>query len=997
MSAFTSLDQTLAQRALQQGWVSPEALGWCQSELSRRAAAGSPTTLGSLLVECGWLTPRQLQRATQPPDTGPPPTVDAADSTATIASGPPPVATTVPPPSRSGGQEPAAVPQLGVSHLEVLEKLAQGGMGSVFAARDTVVGRTLAVKVAPRARDAAFLEEVRITGQLEHPNIIPIHEVGRRPDGAPFFTMKLVEGVTLTDAIRDGTDELRPGEPKDLARYLEVFLKICDAIAFAHSRQVIHRDLKPDNVMLGAFGEVLVMDWGIARAKRKGSVEGRLSMAEGEVAGTPGYMAPEQAAGEKSKVGPRTDVYGLGAILYEILTGSAPIKASGSQIIALRKVMAGDFEPPSQRAPDRHVPRELEATALKALATEPRDRYADVRALQDDVRRYLDGRSVSAVHDSFLRALVKLVKRNKALSVVSLGAAAALATVIGLAYSRVVAERNEAVRERNRALQAETAAAEALEQQRLAEAERRLADAGRLAAVALQKDLAELELLSRAHAPNEGLLLERYDALLASTEDEELRWRVRLDQARCLTRLRRIPEAKRLLRELRQERPRDRAVRRALLELYLANLRRMTPDMRDFLIQLAEAEPDGGVAHLLAANRERDLDARLQQLNLAIAANDRLSIAYVDRAYVRLTEGRTALAGAIEDCTRAIEISPLFAEAYGNRGMAYRKQGRQHLALADLDQAVALKPELAYAHRERGRVLKTLRRLEDALASFQQAYSLGDAYALHGRVQCAHELQDPDLPAAIEAYRQHDPAAAEALLRALSADPSGSAQQARQINSRGWALQSDGRDEEALELYRQATELDPSFLEALLNHAELARNRGHVDEALRVARQAQRAHPEDWRAHFQEAACAQRQRDWETAVAATRRAIERSPSGSVTAYLRAEEAMCYAQAGDLHTGRALLVALLEDDPTQSHAHDLLGQLCTTAGEHAQALEHYQAAIRLGSAASYLHRGKLLIELGRSDEAWGDLTEALERLPQRRDEIRHLLEELRQGN
>ena len=255
-----------------------------------------------------------------------------------------------------GGPDPADLSA--ADRFVVEEALARGGMGMILAARDVNIRRVTAMKVltAENPTDKQllrFIEEAQITGQLEHPNIVPVHELGVSDSGRIYYTMKMVEGVTLLDVIkgvREHRHEIIDKYP--ISRLLTVFAKVCDAVAFAHSRGVIHRDLKPDNVMIGDFGEVLLMDWGLAKvvgdkAMLSGMIEedgvsleeavnripARQSMAnqrtlEGQILGTPNYMPPEQAAGKISELDKRTDIYSLGGVLYDLLCLRAPIEGA---------------------------------------------------------------------------------------------------------------------------------------------------------------------------------------------------------------------------------------------------------------------------------------------------------------------------------------------------------------------------------------------------------------------------------------------------------------------------------------------------------------------------------------------------------------------------------------------------------------------------------------------------------------------------------------------
>ncbi|HTL31687.1 MAG TPA: serine/threonine-protein kinase [Kofleriaceae bacterium] len=271
-------------------------------------------------------------------------------------------------------------------------ELGRGGMGKVVLAHDARVGRDVAVKVLHPERElepderSRFLREAQVQGQLEHPSIVPVYDIDRRPDGTTFFTMRRVLGRTLAAIL----DDLRKGVPASKARYtqrelLTAFSTVCLAIDYAHSRGVVHRDLKPANIMLGDFGEVYVLDWGLARlVDEKGESSDhpgdRLSL-PGSFLGTPLYMAPEQMA--EPDVGPVADVYSLGLILYELLTLErcrdpnavfAPVDARASV-----------------RAPHRNVAPELEAICVRATDLDMDKRYPTPRAMQEAINRFLEG------------------------------------------------------------------------------------------------------------------------------------------------------------------------------------------------------------------------------------------------------------------------------------------------------------------------------------------------------------------------------------------------------------------------------------------------------------------------------------------------------------------------------------------------------------------------------------------------------------------------------
>lgn len=313
-----------------------------------------------------------------------------------------------------------------------VKEIAHGGMGFVELIRDNDLNRYLARKcILPEFQKQKeilerFAEEAQMTGQLEHPNIIPIHDIGLDPQGQIYFTMKYIKGKTLEEVLnelRELKEEIA-SETYSLTQLLQIFQQIGNAIRFAHSQGVIHRDLKPANIMLGAFGEVIVMDWGLAKVlgKTESSTDhvetirqqqGNHTMI-GSVVGTPAYMPPEQALGQVDQLDERSDVYSLGAILFEILTLSPPFGMKGDIRTTLQQVVTDNVPTPDSVASSRNreVPKELGAIALKALNKDKNDRYASVTDLLKDVQYFLEGKEVSALPDNFWRKCQRKARRH---------------------------------------------------------------------------------------------------------------------------------------------------------------------------------------------------------------------------------------------------------------------------------------------------------------------------------------------------------------------------------------------------------------------------------------------------------------------------------------------------------------------------------------------------------------------------------------------------------
>jgi serine/threonine protein kinase len=348
---------------------------------------------------------------------------------------------------------------------------AQGGIGRVWVARDGDLAREVALKELlggggdNPAVVARFVEEAQITGQLQHPNIVPVYELARptEPGKGPFYTMRFVRGRTLAAAIKQYHERRRANEagPLELRELLNHFVAVCNAVAFAHSRGVLHRDLKPGNVVLGDFGEVIVLDWGLA--KLKGATETQTSLLpvsvnqessrdatlQGQALGTPSYMPPEQAEGRVDLIDERSDVYGLGAVLYDILTGEPPFDGPDTPTVLIQ-VVADEPPPPRRKAPE--TPKPLEAVCLKALAKKPAGRYPTVKELARDVERWLGDEPVSVFLEPVLVKTGRWVKQHRqAVSVAAVLLFAALPLLILLALNRQQALRqSEVQREENR-------------------------------------------------------------------------------------------------------------------------------------------------------------------------------------------------------------------------------------------------------------------------------------------------------------------------------------------------------------------------------------------------------------------------------------------------------------------------------------------------------------------------------------------------------------------
>lgn len=375
------------------------------------------------------------------------------------------------------GMEPASVSvgeaTSGGMRFKVLRPHAKGGLGQVSVALDAELNREVALKeIQPNHADdqdsrSRFVLEAEITGGLEHPGIVPVYGLGQTDSGRPFYAMRFVRGDSLKEAAdrfhrARRTNDAEQQQALAFRQLLGRFTDVCNAIEYAHSRGVLHRDLKPGNVMLGKYGETLVVDWGLAKAMGEQAVEGATEqVAEpslrpssgsgtaptimGQAIGTPAFMPPEQAAGRLDDVGPASDVYSLGATLFYLLTGQPPVDGDSLGEV-LQRVEAGDFRPPRTLTPT--TPKPLDAICRKAMSHAPGDRYASPQLLAADVERFLADEPVTAYREPLLIRARRWMRKHQTLAATT--AAVLLLSLFGSgAFSLILNGKNRELADRN--------------------------------------------------------------------------------------------------------------------------------------------------------------------------------------------------------------------------------------------------------------------------------------------------------------------------------------------------------------------------------------------------------------------------------------------------------------------------------------------------------------------------------------------------------------------
>jgi tetratricopeptide (TPR) repeat protein len=901
-------------------------------------------------------------------------------------------------------------------------EIARGGMGAVLRGRDVDLGRDLAIKVllekhANRPEVARrFIEEAQIGGQLQHPGVVPVYDIGRFGD-RPFFTMKLVKGQTLQALLAERNvghvcnvpeEEARcKRAPQDLPRFLAIALQVAQAMAYAHSKGVIHRDLKPANVMVGAFGEVQVMDWGLAKVLAEGGIadeeragrphdeEGTLirtarstgsagtfgtQTGAGSLLGTPAYMPPEQANGDVANLDRRADVFGLGAILCEVLTGKPPYVGRSSEEVR-RKAANGDLADATARLDACGADAELIALTKTCLAAEAIDRPKDAQAVADGLSAYLNGvqERLQAAQRERAVAVARETEQRKRRKVQLALAAAVLGLMLGGgAFAWWRNEQAQAGRERD-ARNAEAVAA------LLGQAKEALvADDAARAAVALE---AARKRSADGGAEQEAPRFAGLHADLALVRDLD-----EVDLFRWTPSDNKFPDPAAVARRTREA------------------LARFGADPDAVSVDNAAARVSASVV------RERIVSA-LDRLLLPIRLADVASLpAKEQKAYtlqlradkaalLRKTEAVRALLRRVDadpyrDAMRDAVCDAILAMAAANKAAAMAAVKKAAAKMAELaGQGPALEQPPGFVaflgHIQEIPVVRRRHLLATALGrrpgELDLLMTLGHTYPINQEEGANERLRwhqaavaaFPPMPAAhnslgIALRDKKDPAAAEAAFRkALALDPNYFAVYC----NLGVALADKGQVEEAIACWRKAIALDPN---EALTHANLGRalsEKGQVDEAIACLRKAIELDPQCAGAHHGLGKMLYEHGRQEEAIACYQKVIQLDPKN---AGAHASLGGALKVKGQTEEAIACCRKAIKLDPKLAMAHNNLGLALEAKDQVDEAIACWRKAIELDPKLAIAHNnlGLALEAKDQVDEAIACIRKAIELDPEK---------------
>jgi serine/threonine-protein kinase len=896
---------------------------------------------------------------------------------------------------------------------ELRQELGRGGMGVVLACRDSALGRDLAVKAlrpehrGDPAAQRRFLEEAQITGQLQHPGVVPVHHVGRLPDGRPYFAMKLVRGQTLADLLEARAD---PGQ--ELPRFLAVFRQVCQAVAYAHSKGVLHRDLKPANIMVGAFDEVQVMDWGLAKVLGGAAggpaadrAEIRTLRAElpeaasrtGAVLGTPAYMAPEQARGEVAALDERCDVFGLGAILCEMLTGRPPYEAKTVEEIC-RQAAQGDLGEARARLAGCGADGELVGLARRCLAAEaagrPRDAGEVARAVTAHLASVQERLRRAELERAAAQARARAERQARRRTVVAAVAALALLALGGGGWwwwhQRAAAATRavEVLLDQVDPLMREGQWPAALAVARQADALLATGGVPTELRQRVRERLADAEMVVRLE--ERYLHVKRKHGHYDASDSANYYAQVFRDYGIDVVALEPAEAAERI----RQRAIRDYLV--ATLEAW-ARLGHVDPPLRERLVTIADKAADEDWRATLRAAREATDGQALQKLADSVEVGRRSPEALLQLSSALEREGNNAAALSLlrraqqqypghfsvdyqlltllrrekpvpwDDLFRLATTTLALRNAnpamHLEVGAILEQKGRLDEAMAAYREGIRLEPEFDPAHHDLGRVLEKKGQLDRAIDAYREAIrlrpwvadyhnALGVVFTKSGRVdeavaalkeaiRLAPDWSDAHLNLGLALARQgrSDEAATafQEAIRACSGDDAA-------LVRVGTLFYQQGRPDDAMIAYREAIRLQPNnhWAHGLL--ANVLEKMDRLDEAIVAYRQAIRLAPDLPAAHFDLATALRKKGEFAESLAEFRRGHELILKTQPETHQYAESLHNAERLAELD---ARLPAIVRGSARPADAAERieLGNLCLLKKRPAAAARFFEEALR----------------------------------------------------
>ena len=868
--------------------------------------------------------------------------------------------------SYSAGSRPPEVRLPEIPGYEVQAVLGRGGMGVVYKARHLKLNRAVAIKMllsgeyASHSELSRFLRESEAMAALRHPNIAQVYDVAEF-EGRPYFSMEYVEGGSLAEKLM--------GAPKSAQDAAAMVATLAGAVQSAHDGGIIHRDLKPANILLTADGTPKISDCGLAR---RFSGESALTLS-GIKVGTPSYMAPEQAIGKPGSVGPAADIYSLGAILYEMLTGRPPFRGETASETERQLISQEPVHPARLNA---RVPRDLETICLKCLNKDPQRRYATAAALAEDIQRFQRGEPIAARPAGVIERAGKWVRRRPALAAVVIGGMFILAGLVGGAFW-LVSDRAATIR-------------------------------------AVENDLQDVARLQKQWSwPEAAAALERAKVRLRNRPAADLRRRLG-DAARDLELVSRLDsiglnrvalvEARftRTFDDVQADAAYTAAFREAGLGSFGDDFRDVSTRIKNSNVKVAlvAAMDDWAICvkeaprhdWLLRVARDADHDpigwrdrardpgicsdrAALMQL-----AEDSFAAKPPVRLLVAVGERLQELGADATPFLRRVQKEHA-GDFWANfmLGDAVRKNGKPGESVRYYQAALAIRPRAAVAHGNLGMALAADNQHDEAIDEFREAVRIDPQFA-HGHYSLALALRTKGkLDEAIAEFR-----------KAIKIDPSN----ADFHYNLALALKDNGKVDQAIERFRLALQVNPNHADARFNLGLALSAKGAIADAIEQLQQALKLEPRNAHVHYNLGLALKANCELDPSIDHLLQAIEIEPTN---AYAHYNVALALKSRGNTNDAIEHFTQALKIDPKQADTHFNLALALKDAGKIDEAISHYRQVIALDSKHAHAHGalGEALLSQGRLKEAQAELRRCLDLLPTDHPQRAQYVERLQQ--